>query len=47
MAWCGIDGAAWSIGRRTIGQTAVVHAADGRLTGTEKPGRMAGVRSDP
>ena len=31
----------------SIWLAAVVHAADGRLTSTEKTGRMAGVRSDP
>ena len=31
----------------SICQTAVSHTDDGRLTSHEKPGRMAGVRSDP
>lgn len=31
----------------SIWLAAVVHAADGRLTSTEKPGRRAGMRLDP
>lgn len=31
----------------SIWLAAVVRVADGRLTSTGKPGRMAGVRSDP